>query len=502
VNDFIFTHKKLSLKLTLIITSLFFGVSFIGIYFHELWLDESHHFLLGRDSNSFIDLFKNTRYDGHPILWNYLIHLIKLYSKNPFYMQLLHIFISSLIAYIFLKKAPFKLWFKIAFLLSYFMLYEYTVISRNYNIGVLFLLASCCLYAKRESHFNTLCLFLALSCNGHSIFIITAGAFLVSILVNQYAEYKFSLLKKFWKGYLIFLVGLIISFYQIIPAQDSIFFENIDYSSMYQFAKSFMVLFKALFPIVDFTSINYWNHFYLIENFKIIAIILGCITWFIHLFLFNKNKNILFFVYLTIGGFIAFEILTQRFGTRYNGLLFITIIMGLWMQYSEKSKPLFKINLSKYNSKIILILITIQTFSGTLAYGLDIKYTFNHGESVASFIKEQKLNSEEIITTCESASINAFLKKKLYNLPYQKEQGYYLWDEDYSTFYNKSKEELIKIGLQKRAGKRFLYLILNEPLKIDDFIAVKNRTYTLSLIKKFDKAVNHNYYIYLIKRNE
>ncbi|WP_431165825.1 hypothetical protein [Tenacibaculum halocynthiae] len=51
--------------------------------------------------------------------------------------MILHIVISSITAYIFLKKTPFTIWFKIAFLLSYFILYEYTVISRNYNLGVL-----------------------------------------------------------------------------------------------------------------------------------------------------------------------------------------------------------------------------------------------------------------------------------------------------------------------------------------------------------------------------
>ncbi len=502
MNDFIFTYKKLGLKPTLLLTLTFFYVSFIGIYFHELWMDESHHFLLGSDSTNFLDLFKNTRYDGHPILWNYLIHLISLFDKNPFYMQLLHIIISSLTVFVFLKKAPFKLWFKIAFLLSYFMLYEYTIISRNYDLGVLFMIISCVLYSKRETHFSLLCTFLALSCNTHSIFIIIAGAFLTSILIVQYSQNRFWLFKKYWKGYLIFLIGLALAFYQIIPAQDATFFDKIDYSSIYQFAKSFMALFKALFPIVDFTSINYWNHFYLIENFKIIAVLLGCISWFIPFLLFNKNKNILFFVYLTIGGFIAFEMLTQRFGTRYNGLLFITIIIGLWMQYSEKNKPFFKINLSKYNSKIIFTLMIIQVFSGTLAYGLDIKHTFNHGESVASFIKKEKVNPSEIITLCESASINAYLPCNLYNLCYQKKQGYYLWNEDCDELYKKSKHELLELAITAKNKKKKIFFIVNEPIKIDKPITLNNKIYTLSLIKKFDGAVKHNYYIYLIQRND
>lgn len=498
----IYSNHNLKLKLVLILTISFFGISFIGVYFHELWMDESHHFLLGSDSINFLDLFKNTRYDGHPILWNYLIHLISFLDKNPFYIQLLHIIISSLTVFVFLKKAPFKLWFKIAFLLSYFMLYEYTIISRNYNLGVLFIIISCSLYSKRETHFNLLCTFLALSCNTHSIFIIIAGAFLTSILIHQFSTYKFSFLKKFWKGYLIFLVGLVLAFYQIIPAQDSTFFEKINYTNMYQFAKSFMSLFKAFFPIVDFTSINYWNHFYLIEHFKIIAIFLGCISWCIPVLLFNKNKNILFFVYLTIVGFIAFEMLTQRFGTRYNGLLFITIIIGLWMLYSENEKPFFKLNIVKHNSKIILLLMLIQLFSGTLAYALDIKHTFNHGENVASFLKKEKVNPSEIITLCESASINAYLPCNLYNLCYQKKQGYYLWNEDCSELYKKNKNELLELAISSKTKKKKIYFIVNEPIKNDNPITFNSKTYTLSLIKKFDGAVKHNYYIYLIQRND
>ena len=502
MNNFIFTYKKLGLKPTLLLTLAFFCVSFIGVYFHELWMDESHHFLLSNDSFNFLDLFKNTRYDGHPILWNYLIHLLSLFDKNPLYMQLLHIIISSLTAYFFLKKAPFKLWFKITFLLSYFMLYEYTIISRNYNLGILFMIISCSLYSKRETHFSLLCTFLALSCNTHSIFIIIAGAFLTSILIVQYSENKFSLFKKFWKGYLIFLVGLSIAFYQIIPAQDAIFFDKIDYSNSYQYAKSILVLFKAFFPIVDFTTINYWNQFYIINHFKIIAIILACISWFVPLVFFNKNKNILFFVYLTIVGFVAFEMLTQRFGTRYNGLLFITIIIGLWMLFSENEKPFFKLNIVKYNSKIIFFLMLIQLLSGSLAYALDIKNIFNHGENVASFIKKEKLNPQEIITLCESASINAYLPYNLYNLCYQKKQGYYFLNEDCGELYKKNKHELLELAITAKSQKKKIFFIVNEPIKIDNLIKINNKTYTLSLIKKFDGAVKHNYYIYLIQRND
>tara|TARA_R110002126_G_scaffold157104_1_gene304597 strand:+ start:23690 stop:25189 length:1500 start_codon:yes stop_codon:yes gene_type:complete len=495
----IYTYKNLSFKNTLIATLLFFIVSFIGVYFHELWMDESHHFLLSRDSDSFLDLFKNTRYDGHPILWNYLVYLITRWSKNPFYMQLMHIIISSTIAFIFLKKAPFKLWFKIAFLLSYFMLYEYTVISRNYNLGVLFLFLSCVLYAQREENFFVFCTFLALSCNTHSIFTIVTSALLFSVFLEQFFKSKKEILMLYWKGYLVFFIGIGIAFYQIIPPSDSLFFDHINYLNLYEASKSSMSFFKALFPVVDFTTVKYWNHFYFIEHFKVLSLIIGAVVWILPLLFFNKNRYVLIFIYTTLIGFVVFEIATRRYGVRYNGLLFVTLICGFWMLNSKKENPFLNKNLSKLNTKIIFFLMLLQAGSGVLAYSLDLKYTFNHGKNVANYIKEKKIDLNAIITVCESASINAFLEKNLYNLAFQRPQGYYLWNENVQSFYNQSDAQLMALGFDNKP-QNHLYFIFHKPIKSN--VLMSKNEYKITLAKSFENAVKENYYIYLIQNNE
>jgi hypothetical protein len=460
-------------------------------------MDESHHFLLSRDSNSFIDLFKNTRYDGHPILWNYLIHLITKFSTNPFYMQFLHISISSLVVFIFLKKTPFNTWFKITFLLSYFILYEYTVISRNYNLGVLFLFLACSLYSKKKANFTSFCLFLALSCNTHSIFIIVSTTLLFSVFVEQFFKNEKEIFKYLWKGYTIFFVGVVIAFYQIIPPSNSIFFSNVDYAN--RILNSSMSLFKALFPVVDFTNLKYWNHFYFIEHFRFLSAIIGILVWVLPLLFFNKNKYILLFVYTTLLGFVAFEITTSRYGIRYNGLLFITFVVGFWMANTKENNSFIKMNLSQFNTKIIGFLMLIQASSGILAYSLDIKYTFNNGKKVAKYIKEQKLDLNTIMTACESASINAFLPENLYNLAYQKNQGYYLWNQNLTSFYKQTDEQIIDLGFQNNPSKKKLYFIVQELISVN---SIQEKKYKISLTKRFENAVKENYYLYLIEKNE
>lgn len=499
-----YSDKSLSINKVITVTLLFFIISLIGIIYHEFWLDESHNFLLARDSNSLSDLLYNSRYEGQPQLWNYFIHIITRFSNSPFYMQLLHIIISAVTVFIFLKKAPFQFWFKIAFILSYFTLYEYNIISRNYNLGVLFLFICCTLYEKRKEYFTLFCFFLALSSNTHSLFVIASGALLFSIFIEQIVKFKniTSVLKNYWKGYLVFLIGVFISFWQIIPESDTLFFDRIDYSNIYEIAKSGMSLFKALFPIVDFSETHYWNRFYLIEHFKFLSFFLGIIVWIIPLLLFNKNKYVLLYIYTVLLGFIIFMYVTQMYGTRYNGLLFIVLIVGLWILPYKKDDPFYKKDISRYNSKIITLLMSVQVIAGVLAYTLDIKNTFNHGENVAKYIQDNNIPLKQIITNCESASINAFLPENLYNICHLKPQGFYLWNKNCELFDINLQESLIQTAFFQKTNQKTLFLILNDPLKLSNPIEIENNIYSFSVLNTFENSVKHNYYLYKVFKNE
>ena len=57
---------------------------FYGIFHHEMWMDESHHWLVARASVYLTDLFENYRYDGHPILWGVLMWITGKFTSNLF----------------------------------------------------------------------------------------------------------------------------------------------------------------------------------------------------------------------------------------------------------------------------------------------------------------------------------------------------------------------------------------------------------------------------------
>src|SRR5664279_4711450 len=50
---------------------------------HELWRDEMHCWTLARNAHGFWDILTGIRrYDGHPFLWYYLLHLVSRLSRS------------------------------------------------------------------------------------------------------------------------------------------------------------------------------------------------------------------------------------------------------------------------------------------------------------------------------------------------------------------------------------------------------------------------------------
>ena len=172
-------------KYLIFLSLLYFAISFVGILHHELWIDEAHHWLLARDSNSLFELFQNTRIEGHPLLWSLMLYGITRFTSDLFWMQFLHILISSSIVFVFLKKAPFDWLFKTLFIFGYFMIFEYNLISRNYSLGILFLFLASAIFKNRELKFSLICLYLAIVCNTHLLFSVIAFALFLTLLAEQ-----------------------------------------------------------------------------------------------------------------------------------------------------------------------------------------------------------------------------------------------------------------------------------------------------------------------------
>ena len=496
--------KKTNEKYYLFLILVFFIISLIGINFHEIWLDESHHWLLARDSESLSNLIINTNSEGHPILWNILLFYMTRFTLNPYWMQLFHILISTFSVLIFLKKAPFSLLFKTLFIFGYFILYEYNIISRNYILGVLFLFLACSIFKDRGKKFILLCFFLAVAVNTHSMFSVISFAVFLTLIVEIIKDKSLYNSKSIVYGVLIFLLGIFISTIQIIPETTS-FFDRINELSLQEkLIPGVFSFFKGLFPISDFRTIHYWNSNLFVNISKPISAIVGILIYFIPLFLFYKRKYTLFFVYIALFGTQVFFFITQISATRYFGMTFIILIIALWLNYYYPAKEnTFSKQYKKLRNIIIYGILITQCIAGVIAFTMDIIHPFSSGKEIALLLKEKDLLQHKIVTeSCEGTVISSDIRKKIYFLCGNSLESYCKWGS--VTVCNFSKKDIInklaEISLENPVVFISKTQLLDSPIKnvwypIDKTISIK-------LLTKTDKMVirNTDYTVYEIRK--
>jgi hypothetical protein len=104
---------------------------------HAMWHDELQAFMLAAGSPTLVDLFHNLKYEGHPGLWHALLWIVTRFTTDPSAMQVLHLAIALAIWILIFRLSPFTIGEKFLLVLSYFLFWEYFVVSRSYALMAL-----------------------------------------------------------------------------------------------------------------------------------------------------------------------------------------------------------------------------------------------------------------------------------------------------------------------------------------------------------------------------
>ena len=151
-------------KIELIIMLSYMIITFIiSIFFHEKWRDEAQAWLMARDLN-LIDLLKQMKYEGHPVLWQLILMPFAKLGFPYITQSIISLLFMWIFAWIIIKKSPFPTFIKAGILFSLPIIYLYPVISRNYSLIPLALSIIAILYKYRNEkiiQYNLAILFLA-----------------------------------------------------------------------------------------------------------------------------------------------------------------------------------------------------------------------------------------------------------------------------------------------------------------------------------------------------
>ncbi len=342
--------KKNIFYLFIIIT--FIVLSIIITTKHEQWSDEINAWLLS-DSLSIPELFKYLNNEGHPILFFLIIKIFSALGFSFSSFRYLSIFFSTIGIILLLYKTDYKWYIKLLLPFTYFIFYQYNIITRGYCLILPLLILIASLYEKRKEKCipYTILLILLISLEIHTLLI--AGSLYFILILDYIKDYKN---KKLLICNIILFISFLLTTIYLFPRTKSV----IPFSSkMYQLSYSFI---------------------YTPFDNKIISIILTFVIIFILGLIFIKTnkkvmlENILIVIPLTL--FCSMVYINYW----HYGIFFILFIF------------IFQIN-KLYNNKYvnILLLITciIQIYwsINTSIYDYKNSYSPNNKE-IADFIKQ------------------------------------------------------------------------------------------------------------------
>jgi hypothetical protein len=136
-------HTERDRRFELIALACFAIVLSVVAASHEPWNAETQSWRLAIDSDGFAALARNARYEGHPLLFHYILQLVGHLSRAWWAAVATNAIIACAAAWTVLRFAPFGRLEKALVIGGYFVLYEYGVVVREYGLGMLLGFAAC-----------------------------------------------------------------------------------------------------------------------------------------------------------------------------------------------------------------------------------------------------------------------------------------------------------------------------------------------------------------------
>jgi hypothetical protein len=500
-----------------IITTVFFLLGASLLFNHEMWRDEIEAWLLARDSHSVPSLLANLKYEGHPALWYLLLMPLTRVSHSPTAMQALHLLLATSTIYVFARYSPFKAIQKLLFSFGYFPFYEYSIISRNYALGVLLIFAFSSLFETRYTKFLVISLVLFLLCHTSVFALIIAIVLFFGLLLDfwyhkrSHKSFDRSDTYKIYVGFFIIALGIITAVLQLIPPSDSGSAVGWNLSFDIEAFKTAVRTLTVAYVPIPYFDLHFWQtsawtgNIYLkyLTQLSVFSFLVFSMIGFVRkpfvFFLFaGSTLGLLAFFHIKINGEIC-----------HTGFLFITFILSAWLYrcceqvnwsvFSESSRKKWEM-LFSHSVTVILLLHVGASF---VAASIDYRYQFSMAKSAAEYINERGLNDRLIVGYPDftTSAIVGYLGIDQAYYPQGNRFGSYVrWNKERDV--ELTQKEVVDEAHQLRAreladGKsKDVLIIFNKALGNDLVRASK-----LQKIGEFAGAIvwDENFYIYSLE---
>lgn len=431
------------MRLKIVLLLLYISLTATLSFFHEPWRDEVDSWLMARDA-SLSAITKISPNAGTPVLWYFLLKPFAVHNFPYFTQKILNLFLLWIAAGLLIFESPLSLMVLGSLCFSWFLSYEYSVVARNYGLGVLGLFLLLGSWSKKtlpllkQIQFFVSWPFLCFS----SVHFLALCPGLLGLDYLHRKRENFNKLS--YSRYIWPILVFVLSVYILWPTgsgqMSSSFIDRFNLSNWYK------AMSMGVFPFFSTRGI-----------LSVLAPIM--IYKFFRLSLPDKRRrNLLYFMFWSVNGIFIFKYFHPAH--RYAGFNWILLLVSCWvgLLYGEEEAP----NETKKRA------LQISLFWGVLTlinapdivshWKMEVRHLYTDAGKTAQFLKDSGLVDKP--TSCFSdARCSAILgyinQKKRFWYPGQQNWGTHMfWDANYAKSIGISSEEAVTRAHLFFAGER------------------------------------------------
>jgi hypothetical protein len=476
---------------------------------HAMWRDELQVFMLALYSSSPWSLLSKLKYEPHPGLWHMLVWVITRFTADPMWMQIMHIGLAIAVWLVIYWWSPFNRLEKILLLLSYFLFWEYFVISRNYVLIALFSFAFIALREQRSRPEFVLWLLLGLLANVHVF-----GAIWSIVLAFMLALQGMRLKSVSIAGPAVYLVLFVLAIVTMVPAADQ-GLRGHDWFSVSRLYDDLVIPFGAYMPLTlhsirqaiafivhpetapipQFWGLNPSDFFVgllHIDSLHPARLALVFAVPIILCWLITRDLMlVLEFALIYLGIVLFANIWGYPLDARHHGVIFLAFIAAAWVARRRQSDP-------RWSAWVLGLVLIINACGGVLTLASELTL-FSEGYNAAAWIQQSKLADSFLIGSNDAqvSTVAGYLGRSIYYLECECQGSFIVWNTKRQSPLSPEEFGHRLTKAVALAGTRDAILICDAPIDVLDTARAPNLS--LQLLKSFANAVtDENFWIYRV----
>ncbi|SDV01757.1 hypothetical protein SAMN04488544_3530 [Microlunatus sagamiharensis] len=477
-------------------TLVFAAAGALLLHAHEPWRDELQAWLIARSSGSPVQLWDNARYEGHPLLWHLLLFFAGLVSGGPATMQVVHLLVGAVMVHLLLRFAPLRRRHRLGLGLGYLMLYEYTVISRNYSLGVLAAFGFCVLWRTRTRSCLPLAAVLLLMAQTNPMAVLLVPSLALLLAADLLLHHRSTLrLPVVVSGAVVVGLGLLMAWLQLRTPPDWLFPSG----TPAPFSTLLTVVWRSFVPVPRLGVVGFWNS-NVLSGHDAVMTVLSATLLLAAVVVLRRTPLVALSYVLATATLLAFFKVEYFGNVRHQGYVLLVFLVHLWLSRSTPTgRPAPRA--TRVLTAVLLDVVVVGQLAGVAVAGYqDVRHPFSNARAAARMIIGAGLGNRPVVADSDAATsaVAAYLDHPVYYVKQERWGTFAVWDQRRTR--RPSQPEVLEAAsrLGRDSGGEVV-LLLSYPLDASTLASAPHLVEVGATDRSTVVASERDYHVYVLR---